>query len=432
MHLTPEDRDNANSSRCPSGSGERALWEDAELILPESLVRRWKLQHGTRLSIQETADGVLLRPADRPLRKLYVEPTSSCNLHCRTCMRNSWTEPVGSMDITLFRQLVEDLREVPSLSTMAFWGIGEPLLHPHIVEMVSLAKGLGVTRELVTNGLLLDRVLAEALVEVGLDTLVLSVDGASPQAYSDIRADGDLRLLQENVKALIGMRRARRRMTPKVGIEFVLMRRNVSELEKLPHLAFMLGASFVVVTNLLPYTEELQEEILYWMSAGAGYSRIRTNGLPEFVLPRVDLRSEYAGPLLKLLWSTGASNFEQTGYAGSTGRCPFIWEGSAAITWEGDVSPCVALMHSHTCYVLGREKFIRRHAFGNVGRERMTQIWENNQYAKFRSRVLDFDFSPCISCGGCDHSVSNEQDCFGNEHPVCGDCLWATGVVLCP
>jgi hypothetical protein len=46
--------------------------------------------------------------------------------------------------------------------------------------------------------------------------------------------------------------------------------------------------------------------------------------------------------------------------------------------------------------------------------------------------VIAFDFSPCVHCGGCEWAESNEMDCFGNSFPVCGDCLWARGVILCP
>lgn len=37
-----------------------------------------------------------------------------------------------------------------------------------------------------------------------------------------------------------------------------------------------------------------------------------------------------------------------------------------------------------------------------------------------------------IDCGGCDLRESNEEDCFGDESPRCGECLWAAGLVQCP
>jgi len=112
--------------------------------------------------------------------------------------------------------------------------------------------------------------------------------------------------------------------------------------------------------------------------------------------------------------------------------CRFVREGAVAVAWDGEVSPCVALMHSYMCYVLGREKKIKRYPVGNVAQEKIARIWEGEEYRQFRKRVMEFDFSPCAICSGCDLSESNEEDCFGNPFPVCGDCLWAQGIILCP
>jgi hypothetical protein len=46
--------------------------------------------------------------------------------------------------------------------------------------------------------------------------------------------------------------------------------------------------------------------------------------------------------------------------------------------------------------------------------------------------VQSFAFPPCTYCGGCEMSISNQEDCFGNHFPACGGCLWAQGVVQCP
>jgi MoaA/NifB/PqqE/SkfB family radical SAM enzyme len=314
---------------------------------------------------------------------------------------------------------------------VAFWGFGEPLLHPNIVEMVAMAKELGAETELITNGLLLNRDIAEELVMAGLDRLVVSVDGTSPESHADIRSGADLGVVRENVKALNVARRVKSRRNPEVGLEFVLTRRNISELPKLRRLAFSMEARFVIVTNVLPYTEEFKDEIVYWLSAGDMSPPLRSKRFPEILLPRIDARPEYLEPLLELLWAVGAVDFLPTHFEGSEGRCPFVWQGEAAIAWDGEVSPCAALMHSYTCYILGREKFVRRYSFGNVLREKMARIWDSPEYRDFRTRVMQFEFPPCVNCGGCHMAESNEEDCYGNTFPVCGDCLWAKGIILC-
>ena len=111
------------------------------------------------------------------LSKLYIEPTTQCNLQCRTCIRNSWDEPIGSMDMAVYRKLISDIKEFSTLNALAFWGIGEPLAHPEIVNMVALAHEMGLKTEVITNGHLLDEYMAKGFIQAGLDTLVVSVDG---------------------------------------------------------------------------------------------------------------------------------------------------------------------------------------------------------------------------------------------------------------
>ena len=66
-------------------------------------------------------------------------------------------------------------------------GFGEPLGHPRIVDMVALAKQSGSEVELISNGILLDDKMADRLVAAGLDRLWVSIDGASPASYADVR-----------------------------------------------------------------------------------------------------------------------------------------------------------------------------------------------------------------------------------------------------
>lgn len=404
-----------------------------DLRLPAELRRRWNLTGNSKLLLRETPEGLFLYPADPPPRKVYLEPTSECNLRCRTCVRTTWTEPTGFMELSTFRKLLDDLKRLPSLQEMAFWGVGEPLYHGDIVEMVALAHARGLRTEIVTNGVLLDRPMAKGLIKAGLDTLVVSVDGVTSESYADIRCGGDLTLVKDNVMGLRRVREELSRKNPEVGLEFVVMRRNVDQLPELAYTAFSMGATFIVVTNLLPYTEELQGEVLYELTATTRNDTPRTLAYPELLLPRIDMRPEYMAPLLRLMQRVGRPKIGLKAYApGDDDHCPFIGGGSLAVAWTGDVSPCVALMHSYRCFVVGREKSIRRYTVGNIQEEVIRNIWNKKEYRDFRRRVATFAFAPCLRCGSCQYAEANEEDCFGNPHPVCGDCLWARRVILCP
>jgi len=206
----------------------------------------------------------------------------------------------------------------------------------------------------------------------------------------------------------------------------------VGDLPKLPELALAVGASRVVVTNVLPYTEELKDEILYGLTAGGCYRTFRSEWSPDVLIPRMDLSAGVPEALASLLSHLNDASAPVGRFEGAGGYCRFVGEGSLSVGWDGRVAPCVPLIHSYPCYVMGREKRIRGYSLGNVACETVSDIWRKDEYRQFRDRVLRFDFSPCTDCGGCDLSATNEADCGGNSFPVCGDCLWGKGVIQCP
>ena len=80
-------------------------------------------------------------------------------------------------------------------------GLGEPLLHPRFLDMVRAAKQRGLRAEVTTNALLLDDAVAAGLLEAGLDQLVVSIDGASAEAFGRVRGASLARVV-ENVGRL--------------------------------------------------------------------------------------------------------------------------------------------------------------------------------------------------------------------------------------
>ena len=113
-------------------------------------------------------------------------------------------------------------------------------------------------------------------------------------------------------------------------------------------------------------------------------------------------------------------------------RCRFARDGVVAVSWDGRVTPCLSLLYTHTEHLGGHDKTVRSIDVGHVDRTPLREIWREPQFRELRARLRGFDMSPCLACGGCDISESNEGDCFGTPFPACSECLWAQGIVLCP
>ena len=110
---------------------------EGRIVLPPEIVSRYGLRPGAEIFIDEAANGLRLGLPVNHLAKVYIEPTNRCNLECRTCMRNEWSEPLGQMDRETFGHILESLRVFSPLPKVFLGGLGEPLFHPEIVEMVA-------------------------------------------------------------------------------------------------------------------------------------------------------------------------------------------------------------------------------------------------------------------------------------------------------
>ena len=372
------------------------------------------------------------------LAKVYVEPTNACNLACATCVRHAWDEPEGFMEWATFQSLVDTLVESAEVGdaaaetaaeTVAFMGLGEPLLHSRFLDMVRLVKERGLRAEVTTNALLLDEAMAAGLLEAGLDQLVVSIDGASAEAFGRVRSGASLDRVVENVRRLHDGRGPNFGPGTRIGIEFVAMRSNVAELPGLGRLAAQIGATFIIVSNVLAYTPELLGETLYDHRASV-LSGAETTAAPRWQLPAFDWDERLGAALGEALTRSGPISFFGADQEATRSRCPFVHAEACAVAWHGDVSPCPPLLHTYTCFVRGREKRMKRWEIGRLPDEALAAIWAKPDYVAFRDRVRRFDFPPCTDCG-CDLAESNEEDCLGNPHPTCGDCLWARGVIRC-
>jgi len=406
--------------------------DEGRLVLPPEVAAHYGLKPGAQLCIDEKANGLRLRQPVTRLAKVYVEPTNICNLECRTCIRNVWDEPPGRMTGATFARVAEGLRAFSPAPTVFFGGFGEPLAHPDIVEMVAQAKSLGAPVELITNGTLLTENLSRRLIAAGLDVLWVSLDGATPESYADVRLGAALPQVLAN---LAGFRDARPafylRPKPDIGIAFVAMKRNVADLPAVLRLGDRLGASRYLISNVLPYTAAMCAEVLYARAlSDIVYSP--SPWLPHVDMPKIDVNETTRETVYSLLRGHRNLSLAGSNLGATNNLCPFIESGATAIGWDGSLSPCLPLLHSHASFLNNRERFSRRYVAGNVTESSLHDVWHAPDYVAFRERVQTFQFTPCTFCGGCNLSETNEEDCFGNPFPTCGGCLWAQGVIQCP
>lgn len=406
--------------------------EQGRLILPPDVSARYGLAPGAKVRLDESDNFVRMHRPTTHLTKVYIEPTVACNLDCITCFRNSWDQPIGRMSEETFANIITGLEKLDPIPDVYFGGIGEPLFHPKTIDWIAEVKALGVKVELITNGTILTEKKSRELIDSGLDVLWVSLDGATPKSYADVRMGAELPKVLENLRRLFRMRKGGHFPQPEIGIAFVAMKRNIDDLPKIIKMGHTFGARYYSVSNVQPTTAELQDERLYTRTI-RNIAYLPSPVLPKLSLPKIDFNEETQAALTEAFNSGCNINFAGNNWGGANDTCNFVESGTMSIAWNGDVSPCWPLMHTHTSYLHNKPRISKKHVIGSVNQRSLLDLWLDPDYLAYRERLHNFIFAPCTFCGGCDLSEENVEDCLGNtEFPVCGGCLWAQGIVQCP
>ena len=141
---------------------------------------------------------------------LQIEPTSICNYRCIFCYQTDmeFTDKakgqMGSMSLDLFKKLIDQTQGNAEAVTLA--SRGEPLICRDIEGMLAYIRGKFLALKMNTNASLLDEKKCHAILQAGIQTLVISADAAAEPAYSQFRVNGKLDRVVANVKMLRDIR----------------------------------------------------------------------------------------------------------------------------------------------------------------------------------------------------------------------------------
>lgn len=133
-------------------------------------------------------------PFGRSITYLRISLTDRCNLRCVYCMPKygvEWQPLADQLSVDEISRVVE---------TAAHGGVkrvrltgGEPLVHPHIVEIVRRIASIPRIEEvsLTTNAMLLER-LSQPLADAGLTRVNISLDTLNQERFKRITRGGDI------------------------------------------------------------------------------------------------------------------------------------------------------------------------------------------------------------------------------------------------
>jgi putative metalloenzyme radical SAM/SPASM domain maturase len=419
--------------------------------------------------------------------KLFVEVTTRCNLNCAMCVKQTRGdgEHEGDLSMPLFGVLAPAF---PGLEALILNGVGEPLIHPRLEEMIHIARKR-MPREgwvgFQSNGLLLTDARAVSLVSAGLDRICLSVDGVSPETFRKVREGGEIEGVERALAAIAAAKKHLGRADLQVGVEFVVLRDNLRELPDALRWSAARGATFAIVTHVLPYdphhgkqtafdrnTDEATAIFREWEERGRRegsdirryfeivWKYIKTPEearVLQFVeAMKADAMDRGIFLDMKKLLSADRGHIDDVGGVFAEAEeiarkegldlrlpgvslkekrsCSFVEEGGAFVSWKGAVSPCYFLWHRYSCFAHGWKQPVRPKVFGALEEAGILEIWNDPEFRGFRENVLRYDYPYCSSCSlaPCDYVQSEEfeQDCH-IRNVQCGSCMWCMGVFQC-
>ncbi len=150
------------------------------------------------MSKREILEGIAAGTPRTGPRTVHIDVTNACNAACITCWDHSplldearppaWKK--RRIELSAFEVLVADLAALGSVTSVILSGMGDPLVHPDIYEMIARVKQHGWHLTVMTNLIAAD---IDRLAPAGVDQFLVGVHGATPAAYSAFHPGWDER-----------------------------------------------------------------------------------------------------------------------------------------------------------------------------------------------------------------------------------------------
>jgi len=339
-------------------------------------------------------------------RWVFLQLLEKCNLRCRMCYEWGDNGPyrdkkeLSKLSLDVIERLIEECKPVRPYYEL--YG-GEPLLYPHIAQVLRAIKAAGSKVHLPTNGTLLEKH-AELLLETAPERIWVSLDGP-PQINDAQRGRGVFDKAMRGIEKLHVLRERRGATLPQLGISTVITPSNYRHVEqmffealdidKLDCISLELQA-YLTARDHGDYESVLQEHFGVKgapiasgfvcdpkMFADIDYAEIarqvahvaaycKTNGIYLNTYPQV-MSTENIRKYFSADWFS-MSRVKT--------RCSFPWI-SAEINARGDVTSC------HAFYDL---------TLGNVAESSLGEIWRGERYAQYRAYLRKNLLPVCQSC----------------------------------
>lgn len=110
----------------------------------------------------------------------------------------------GIMSLNTFSSILDDCIQFGIPIRLIRWG--EPFLHPHIIEWSRKIKEAGLPLHITNNGLIISGEQMQELVDMKLDSIIFSMQGATKDGYEKMRNNDQYDKLHDNIMTMVKIR----------------------------------------------------------------------------------------------------------------------------------------------------------------------------------------------------------------------------------
>jgi radical SAM protein with 4Fe4S-binding SPASM domain len=362
---------------------------------------------------------------------VQLRVTNLCNLRCKMCgqwgetgifrsQSNSAVATDGALERERIRELIGLRRQLalsdyvrlldelaPAQPIISLFG-GEPFLYPDILPLVREIKSRGLTCTVITNGGRLES-LAKDLVEAGIDSIAVSIDGP-PEVHNRIRGSADsFAKAEAGIRAVARWRRELGRALPMTIAILPITELNLGELPRamevlraLPLDTINVGLRWFIPEEVgAEYERVMREEFGVAASSWKGFEfdpasipSGRTRQMEQVVRLLKGLRRRrFLDSTLGRPWTSFVPEvppervpdyFADFGQTFGHKMCPVAWY-FAQVEPDGEVTFCGDFP----------DYFI-----GNVRQQTFREIWTGEKARRFRAKLAKEPLPICARCCG--------------------------------
>lgn len=252
---------------------------------------------------------------------------------------------------------------------------GEPLLYPHLVDVIRAATEGGMLVALSTNASLLNKELAQDLYNAGLRSLQISLDGPNAEINDAIRGDGRFSATLSGINIAVNQGFS-------VYLAIVILKQNIDYLAEYLQFAVDIGARGIKVQTLI-------ESGL----ASENFGAIAVSEAEVFSALRMlwNIKKDYRGRLelmLPMIPETISKSIDEPEYYNKHSSCLGCQPGLSTIrvNSHGDVRACGGMVNAPS--------------IGNVNESQLKEIWaESSELIRWRNASEVSSGQSATSCG---------------------------------